>query len=531
MNKKYWVVVLLTGILLFHFANNFVWLTVNNSTIEGCDGNEHMITALSFQLSLKAILDARLSFSGTISRACALFKEWPTSNWPPFIYLTAYWVNPDDFSFFRTRLYVNFIFFALLVLSVYFLGKKCFNRRVGLIAAFLVSFYPATYAFSRQFGLDFPLASLTAVCMCFWAYSENFSRRQYSLLFGLSLGIATLVKLQIMFFVCVPLTYSFFKIFGKENQGKLRSLCNLFFSLVVACFFFSLYWGAKLKDVLINFYQHAFSLYPFYKSEIVPTLGASMGLPTLMLSFKNVIFYPQWALLLLSFWLFGLFVVALLVFLIRKNKWRTFFLLNLLVPYLILTFISVKWPRYALPLLVPVSIISACFIDGLKPKYFKMLILGGVFFYCVGFNLSSSWHIYRDDYLPDYATPSSHPPDSEDLMEMMKKKGVISHIENRLRKQDRVKIRYLATHPLSKIMDLYLYFQNDILSNKIDIERISESDLNSLEDVDYVFAMLHWENPDLLSLDRGAFLPKEVLLKNYKVVSEVDDCHIFLERK
>jgi hypothetical protein len=488
-----------------------------------------MYGAIRFQLSLKAILHARLPFLEKIQEVCFLFRGGPGGNWPSFVYLLSGLVNPVSFSIFRTRMYVNFIFYVSLVLSTYFLGKKCFNRRVGLIAAFLISFYPAIYAYSRQFGLDFPLASMAAVCTCLLVYSENFSKRDYSLLFGLSLGMATLVKLQIMFFVCAPLIYSIFKIFYKENKSPLKSFLNLFFSLAVAYLLFSLYWGDKLKFILMNFFQQAFSLYPFYKGETSYILESTKSMAPSIFSIENIAFYPRWAAWFISFWLFGLFVIALLAFLIKKNKWKAFFLLNLLVPYLILTLISVKGPRYALPILIPLSIISACFIDRLRFRYFKMVILGGVIFYCVGFNLSSSWWTDRCYYPLLYAPAYSHPPNPNDLLEVLKKKGIISRIEKRLQIDNVIVIRHLGANSLNTVVPLYSYFQNDIFNKKLNIERLVNFDPSSLNDVDYIIAQVYRENADFISSENG-LLPKEVLLKNYKVLSKIEES-IFLERK
>ena len=526
VSKSYLITILLIAILFFHFLNNLLWLRIDNSVLRVCDGGWQMIEAIKFQVLSKRILNSGFSFLMEAQQLLYLFRAWPLTNWPSFIYFLSSLINPNHFSFFRTRLYINFIFYFLLIVSTYFLGKKCFNQRVGLKAAFLVSFYPAIYAFSRQFGLDFPLTSLTALCLCLLVYSENFSKRNYSLLFGLSLGIATLVKLQIMFFILTPLLYSIFKMFSKENKEELKSFANLILSFLFAYFLFSLYWGVKLKATFINFYEHAFFLYPFYKGEIV---GANENMKIPIFSLRNITFYLRVLINHSSLCLFVLFTFALIFFLLnKKNKWHNFFFLSLLISYFILTFISVKWSRYALPILIFMAIISAWWLDNLKFKYLRIIISTGLVFYCIRVYLLSSWMVY--DYFPipdqfiqprisdigmfDAFYPHSQPPDPHNYIEELKRKGVISHIENKLKNGSIIKIKFGGDSVENPILFLYLYFQDYILNKKIYIQRDQDLDFR---DADYV-AMR----------ERDLFI-KEELLKDYRILSKIGE-FVFLTK-
>ena len=526
LNKKQYLIrILLLGILLFHFLNNFLWLRISNNIIqEGCDGMGHMIEAIRFQLAVKEIFHSHSLFLEKIAQVFSIFRTWPTQNWPPFIYFLSSLIEPNYFSFFHVRLYVNFIFYSLLILSTYFLGKKCFNWKIGLIAAFLVSFYPAIYAFSRQFGTDFPITSLTALCICLLVYSENFSKRTYCLLFGLSLGVATLVKLQIVFFLLAPLLYSIFKMLSKESKEKSKAFLNFFLSLSFAYLLFSLYWGIKLKSMFANFYEHAFSLYPFYKGKIVPTLGEA----TPIFSLKNITFYLKGLLYHSSLYLFALFAFAFIIFFLNKNnKWRGFFFSSFAVPYFILTFISVKWVRYELPLLIFMAIISAWLVDNLKFRFFKIIILGMIIFYSTGIYFLSSWRIDKNYYPRFCQSPYSCPPDSNDFIEVLKKKGIISCIENRLGKNDIIRIRHIGGNSLCIVGHLYLFFQSYILANKIDINRAV--DFSSIDNVDYIIAQLYRDNTDYIDSENGKLLYKKELFKKFRLLSEIKGI-IFLEK-
>jgi len=465
--KKYIVIILLTAILTFHFLNNFIWLKKDNS-ISGVDAYWHFIEIIKFQLAFRRIFHSSLPFFGKIAQLFSTFKRWPTMNWPPFYYLVSSLINPGHFYMLRLRLYANFIFYFILVLSTYFFGKKCFNRRVGLLASFLVSFYPSICAFSRQCGLDFPLTGLTALCVCLLVYSEDFSKINYSLLFGLSLGISTLVKLQVIFFLSAPLVYSIIRIFSKERKEKPRSLLNLILGLILAWLLFSLYWGFKLKDMIMDFYNQAFFLYPLYSGR--QHVFGTQGVP--IFSLKNFTFYPAYLPYLSSLYLFGLFILGLIMFLRGQNRLKAFFLSSLLVPCFILTFISVKWGRYEMPLLIFTAIISAWAVDNLESKYLKRIVTVGLLFYCVGMCLSSSWGWagnYNFSLLQDIWTQPPYRPEPYDYIEEMRKEGVIVPIEDDLVRGKEVRI-WFRGHVEELIGSLYLFFQDYIFDDKIAIK-------------------------------------------------------------
>ena len=520
IRKKHLVVIILLGILLFHFFNNFIWLKKDNR-IDGPDSGWHLIESVKFYLAFKKILYSTESFFAKTEHSIQAFGHWPTGNWPPLIYFLSALINPHEFSLFRIRMYLNFIFYILLILSTYFLGKKCFNRRVGLIAAFLISFYPAVCAFSRQFGLDFPLFCLTATCVCLLVYAENFSKRGYSLLFGLSLGIAMLVKLQILFFLLMPLLYIISSIFSEKNSEKLKAILNLILSLTVAFILFYLYWGNKLGFIFSNFYEHAFTLYPFYTGKRTPALGPST-IP--VFSLRNITFYLEGLLYYVSLFPFILFVCALVAILVSKNKWRLFFLLSLLVPYFIITFISVKWTRYALPLLVFMAVITAWSIDSLRLRYLKVVILCALVFNSMRLCFFNSWTINRLPYVPcrffqttikDSVFPRLYPPDPYDYTRELEKDGVIPHIEQGLRDGKKIRIEFGGDSVEVNVALLYIYFQDDIFNNRIDIRSRMKLDF---QDVDYIVL----RSTDLLN--------KKELLKNYMILSRAGECVVLIKK-
>ncbi|MFH1799913.1 MAG: glycosyltransferase family 39 protein [Candidatus Omnitrophota bacterium] len=520
MSKKRWVVLILSGILLFHFVNNFIWLQKDN-LIYGPDSAWHLIEAIKFHFTFKNILHSQASFFAQIGQWIQTFRYWPTTNWPPLVYFLSALINPQEIHLFSLRMYVNFIFYVLLVLSTYFLGKKCFNRRAGLIAAFLIGFYPAVCAFSRQFQLDFPLLCVTAACVCLLVYSENFSKRGYSLLFGLSLGMGTLVKLQIMVFLLVPLLYATFGIFRPQNSEKLNRSSNFILSTIIAFSLFYLYWGNRIGTMLTSFHDHLLIYYPFYTNK---TALVSVA-PIPIFSLRNFTFYLEGLIAHVYLLPFILFICALVVLLISKNKWRFFYLFSFLIPYLIFSFISVKWTRYALPLLVFMAVISGWVINSIRLRYIKVAILCVLVFYSMRLYLTGSWtshdghsatpFCFFKSTLPDILFPGLIPPVAFDYTEELKKEGIIPHIEQGLRDGKAIRIAFSGDNVEDTIVLLYFYFQDAIFKKRIAI---------------YERHVLDFQNADYIVMKDSDLLTEKELLRNYRVLSRIQG-RVFLIKK
>jgi Dolichyl-phosphate-mannose-protein mannosyltransferase len=473
MNKKLWVVMILAGILLFHFINNFIWFKKDNF-VTTTDANWHVIEALKFHIAYNKILHSHESLLEKTVEVIQTFRYWPTTNWPPMVYFLSAIICPQKMHLFFLRMYVNFIFYIVLVLSAYFLGKKCFNRGAGLIAAFLISFYPAVFALSRQFGLDFPLLCSTAVCLCFLLYSENFSKRGYSLLFGLSLGLGTLVKLQIMFFLLAPLLYAIGGIFRAKNSEKLNGFSNFILSSAIAFGLFSLYWGNRVGIMAQSLLDHVFIYYPLYKAGTSLTSSASIPI----FSLPNVVYYLEGLLAHVYLFPFILFLCAMAVLFISKNKWRFFYLCSFLIPYFMISFISVKSTRYALPLLIFMAVLSGWLIDSIRLKYIKILTLCVLVFYAMNLYFLNSWTLERYVLVPrsflkllggDMNLSNAHPPNAFDYTEELKKAGIIPYIEQKVGEGQIIRVEYQGVNVEDPIASLFIYFQNAIANGKISI--------------------------------------------------------------
>jgi 4-amino-4-deoxy-L-arabinose transferase-like glycosyltransferase len=170
---------------------------------------------------------------------------------------------------------IMLLFSAILLISVFGIGAKLFSISIGLWAAGLCQLLPGLYKYRLEFLLDYPL---TAIVTCsfwlltVWWFSREEGRRQeaggsrrqkaqgkgllnknippvspspplplrflfpnlswlYSALFGLSLGIALMVKQTSIFFLFLPLFYIFLASLWRR---RWTSLWQLIFSLCLS---------------------------------------------------------------------------------------------------------------------------------------------------------------------------------------------------------------------------------------------------------------------------------------------------------
>ncbi|MEM1168923.1 MAG: glycosyltransferase family 39 protein [Cyanobacteria bacterium P01_H01_bin.35] len=157
---------------------------------------------------------------------------------------------------------VHLLFSAILLVSVYSLGRKLFNQKVGFWAAVLCILFPGLYRYRLQFLLDYPLTAMVTLsfcCLTFWYFSkgsreqgvgsreeeigkldrfrtlifgkkDNFSKTNnlknwlWVTAFGLTFGLAILVKQTTIFFLFAPLLWIGINILKKRQWYKLIQL-------------------------------------------------------------------------------------------------------------------------------------------------------------------------------------------------------------------------------------------------------------------------------------------------------------------
>jgi 4-amino-4-deoxy-L-arabinose transferase-like glycosyltransferase len=183
---------LVGGWVLFHAANNWIWL-VQNVTWTGWDKARHLAWSLQYshllgQLSIRSLFQVMVGDSIR----------------PPFFAASA---SVMYALFGRTAdvaTMVNVIYMTIALAATYGIGRRWGGRWLGLVSVALLSIFPMFYAMSRYFYLEFALAAMVTLNVYLLLATEGFRRRGVSLLFGLSLGLGLLTKRTSAVFLIGP---------------------------------------------------------------------------------------------------------------------------------------------------------------------------------------------------------------------------------------------------------------------------------------------------------------------------------------
>lgn len=196
--------------------------------------------------------------------------EWWTNLWqlsskiPPFTYIATAIIQHVFGRGTDQATLVLLLFHAILIGSVYGLGVQLFNRRVGLWAAGLTVLLPGLYRYRLEFLLDYPLTAVVTLsffCLTVWRNQrlkpviakpppnhqslitkEKKAKRPlvssflrgtkggsiqsllWAIIFGLSLGLALMVKQTALFFLFIPIVWVIAGIIRRRDWAGLAQL-------------------------------------------------------------------------------------------------------------------------------------------------------------------------------------------------------------------------------------------------------------------------------------------------------------------
>ncbi len=278
-------------------------------------------------------------------------------------------------------------FLILLLISVYLIGSKLYNKSAGLFGAFCISMYPVVVEYSRDYMLDLPLAALVALSVFLLLKTENFNNSSYCVLAGIVLGFGMLIKWTFMFFLITPLIFLFINGM-KINGQKLKVFLNFLLTIVIS-FVICMPW--YLKNLIMIF----------------STRSGELGRTDL--TFLQSMFYyfkiiPEQISLIIAI----LFIAGIILFFMRKKVKIDYFLIFWLIgSYIILTLIKIKAPRFSISLLIPLTLILSgnIFSGSIKQSKRKIFIYLFLIIGIVQYLIISFSGVNINYFIPIFDTP------------------------------------------------------------------------------------------------------------------------------
>ncbi|MCX5692606.1 MAG: glycosyltransferase family 39 protein [Candidatus Omnitrophica bacterium] len=361
------ILLIIIIILCFHILINFYILYNSKIIREGDDAN-YISDSFRFNLAL-----SNEGYKGVMQQ----FLNIGGMGHPKFFSLIASFIC-ESLKKIRLEsinsliLFTNAFFLFILLISVYGIGSILYGKKIGLLAAILLSFSPVIFSFSRMFILDFPLAAMISLSFLALLKTKNFSSLFFSVLTGILFSIAQFTKETAIIFILPPfLYYSFSSLYIKEKTKERR--INFSITLFLFLIFVSVvYFNA-------------------YNKELVKILHGKLLVCTNSDFFYYVRRFPLCYLYLGN--IFSIVILPLVLSYIVNIKKRNIFLaLYLFSPFLIFSFVPNKTPRLLMPALPPLFLLLASEVFSLRHRKIRKMYIGilifSVVFQYVRFNFS-----------------------------------------------------------------------------------------------------------------------------------------------
>ena len=287
--------------------------------------------------------------------------------------------------------FTSALFGALTLLVLYRTGKELASPQVGFVAALLFGLNPFVTFFARQGQFDTTMVFFLSLAML-WYLRMNSDRRWKSAVYaGLAVGAALMTKLFVGF--GIPLAFLLWRVAHPEGR---RSSWKLFGISLVAMVLVSIPWYAYMTlvrghgDPLFFLNSSALVERTFYGVE-----GNIKPLEWLYFVNQLIVLFPVGV-----FW----FVAGSFeIWRGRDKKW-IFLLVWFLVFFLVFSVMRTKLAVYALPMLVPASLIAAQMLIRSREGHLtntKMAVLIGLSGLAFLWSCSQSWRNQAKEILAE----------------------------------------------------------------------------------------------------------------------------------
>ena len=348
-----WLVALIT----VHLLVNAVWIA-GDSTLRAEDMGSQMAGQAH---AYRVLLNEGLGGIFTVLRGAAA-HQWPSAASLPLA-LAATLVG-QSVSSLRV---LQILWLALLLGATYRAGSRLRGPWVGLLAAALLSLYPAIYGTSRQYGADLPGAAMVAWVMAALLAPGCFSRVGPSLHLALAVGLGVLVRPHSLLFVLAPALFRFAAVLLR-GPGRARALGLTVASGLVALAVSAPWWWGRLQAIRGQFMLH---------QQEVPEVGDAEAESVSLLYYLKTL--PEavslWLLLALAAGLLGLVVT---------RRWRgAWQLLSgaalpwvwLLAGVAAVSMMAVQAPRYLMPVYPALALVTATALSAIDRRRVRLALL------------------------------------------------------------------------------------------------------------------------------------------------------------
>lgn len=326
------IVASIIGTFIYHFLN---------AAPQKWDSAGHMNLALLYAIKIK---EFKLLDIFTLS-----------GYYPPFVHL----LGGLFYIFIPTTGSLLFLTLVIYVIGLVYLYKLAFiflqDREKALLTCTIFSLFPQTFIEARLFQLDLPLTFLVVAAVYYLHQSHSFTKRKETILFFLFAAFAQLTKWYGFMFFIVPFAYEFMWKNKTDNYINSKKLINIGKGALVAFVLTASWYVINFKSIL-NFFGNVSSL-------------GELSDPTNPLSMESLLEYFNLSLAFqISYFVFLIVFIGAIYLLIKRDGRIKYYLLSMILPWTVFTFIVNKDVRYIMPILPYYALLLSTFLATLEFK-------------------------------------------------------------------------------------------------------------------------------------------------------------------
>lgn len=384
-------------IVLFHLFNNLYWISDDGGQNLGCESICHLERAFEIYNQVTPSEFGYFQSLARIFHYCWLAsirqKVIPPmcSGFSAISVLLAILFNIP----FMQIVHLNMLYLILIIVFTYLFGKESGNRQTGLLAAFLVGFYPIIYGLSRKFVPELALIAATTIAYYLLIKSKYFEKTKYTISLGIVCFLGLVIHPLFSVYLTGALIYYCYSILKIKDKQKLHKFINFFICITITALALLLIFkdfrefksetSAVFKEMHITLTTHSENFIgnaDTATSELFLFAKQTDHCPCTQFTDRGMnircfSFYP----IQLIYFLSPLFVILLLIsiffyFKNRQCKHKIIMFIWCFLPYLILCLLPKKWGRFYSPAIPALALITSSSISSIKKDKVRKLAMG-----------------------------------------------------------------------------------------------------------------------------------------------------------
>lgn len=238
---------------------------------------------------------------------------------------------------------VMLLFLGVAMFSVYGIGRTVADPTTGLLAAFFLGTAPFVVYSLLNFQLDLPLMAMVALALYALIRTERFSRPGWTAALGLVWGLGLLSKPTFPVYALAPLLWTVGQ--AAWSGRRWRRFVGLGLAGAIAVVVALPWYSSRLLGLPLQFMNRSFK---FAEQE-----GHAPTLSSVALLFYPTNFPTHFGFLAALCFVGGLWALR------RFREHRAVLWIAALAPFVLITLIRNKNPRYSLPALAAAAVVAA----------------------------------------------------------------------------------------------------------------------------------------------------------------------------